>query len=137
MGRSLTTSRPSGRTLGGDRAIDLEPYDGEIVELRPAYIPKTRLIEVPREDLTLAVPSIKAKVAVKWDYESEDPEVLEYRNWADPARASEVALKVAGQKVQWLDYLPSFIISVAFTPHFTAVACEDRSLQVYSPTGRR
>lgn len=42
-----------------------------------------------------------------------------------------------GKQVQWLDYLPSRVLLVTLTPSFCAVALEDGSITVYSPTGRR
>lgn len=82
---TLAPYRPSGRTLGGDRPL-APAFTGDPVELRPAYVPKTA-VQLPAEQLQLAVPSIKAHQRLKWDYEGEDAEALEVRNFAD--RASE------------------------------------------------
>ncbi|KAL7009530.1 HIR complex subunit [Cystobasidiomycetes sp. EMM_F5] len=71
--------RPSGRTLGGDRNI--EPYTGEVVELQPAYIPKTRINTI-NENLALAVPAVMAYQSKKWDAATDEAEKLEYRNYA-------------------------------------------------------
>lgn len=82
---ALAPYRPSGRTLGGDRPL-APAFTGNPVELRPAYVPKT-VVQLPAEQLQLAVPSIKAHQRLKWDHEGEDAEALEVRNFAD--RASE------------------------------------------------
>ena len=83
---SLTPNRPPGRTLGGDRPA-FEPYNGEITELQPAYLPgKTITDAIPSEEMRLAVPSIKAHVSVKWDPEDDEAEKLEYRNFASETR---------------------------------------------------
>lgn len=44
---------------------------------------------------------------------------------------------VVGKQTQWLDYLPSPVLSVAVTTCFCAVAMHDGSVSVYSHTGRR
>lgn len=99
--RTMPIDRPAGRTLGGDRPV-LPPYEGEVVQLRPAYVPKTS-IEIPSERMQLAVPSIKTLITLKWDAESATPngnangssnniadegdaERLEARNFEDAGR---------------------------------------------------
>ena len=79
---SLAPHRPPGRTLGGDRPLQQPPstYDGDVVELRPAYLPKT-ITYIPSEALELAVPNLKAFQSLKWDNEDEDAERLECRNF--------------------------------------------------------
>ena len=46
-------------------------------------------------------------------------------------------LYVSGKQTQWLDYLPSPALALVATSAFCAVAMQDGSLNVYSPTGRR
>ena len=46
-------------------------------------------------------------------------------------------LYVSGKQTQWLDYLPSPALALVATASFCAVAMQDGSLNVYSPTGRR
>ncbi|PCH44723.1 WD40 repeat-like protein [Wolfiporia cocos MD-104 SS10] len=46
-------------------------------------------------------------------------------------------LFVSGKQTQWLDYLPSPILAVTATTSLCAVAMQDGSVNVYSPTGRR
>lgn len=60
--------------------------------------------------------------------------MLIYMRHSEP---SEVALMDESGKVQWLDYLPSAIVIAAFTPSFAAISCTDKTLHIYSPTGRR
>ena len=81
---NLRPQRPPGRTLGGDRIPTMPAYNGELVELRPAYLPKTN-VSVPQEAMELAVPAVKAHMLLKWDQEDNEAETLEYRNYADPA----------------------------------------------------
>lgn len=37
----------------------------------------------------------------------------------------------------WVDYLPSAVLLMAGNPIFSAVGCEDGSINIYSPSGRR
>ena len=56
--------------------------------------------------------------------------------WTLLVGLTEVAY-VSGKQTQWLDYLPSPIITLAATSSFCAVGMIDSCLNVYSPTGRR
>ena len=75
----LAPQRPPGRTLGGDR--QMQPYEGDLVELRPPYVPKT-VVHIPSEAMELAVPAVKAFACLKWDADDQDAEKLEIRNYA-------------------------------------------------------
>jgi hypothetical protein len=81
---TISVHRPPGRTLGGDRPV-AQPYTGEIVELRPAYLPKT-IVQVPSEQVQLAVPPIQTYKSFKWDLEGEEAELLAWRNFVDRTR---------------------------------------------------
>ncbi|KAF9585251.1 HIR complex subunit [Lunasporangiospora selenospora] len=52
---------------------------------------------------------------------------------------SRVAVATPFQKgnVVWVDYLPSPVLLMTGNSHFSAVACEDGGVYVYSPAGRR
>jgi protein HIRA/HIR1 len=149
---NLAPHRPPGRSLGGDRQF--ASYDGEPVEIMPAYIPET-IVHVPQESLKLAVPATKAFQSLKWDKEDEEADKLEVRNYESNERAyfttrlfciiadyqvtgpSEIAQINAKGKPEWLDYLPSPIVLAAFSPYFAAISCQNQTLHVYSPNGRR
>ena len=51
--------------------------------------------------------------------------------------SSEVAQVNAKGQLQWVDYLPTAIVLATYSPTFSAVSCEDKSMNVYSPSGRR
>lgn len=53
------------------------------------------------------------------------------------AGSSEVAQVNSKGQLQWVDYLPTAIVLATYSPTFSAVSCEDKSLNVYSPSGRR
>jgi protein HIRA/HIR1 len=44
---------------------------------------------------------------------------------------------VSGKATQWLDYLPSPALLLVATSTYCAVAMQDGSVNIYSPTGRR
>lgn len=122
--RALAVDRPAGRTLGGDRPV-LPPYEGEVVQLRPAYVPKT-IVDLPSEKLQLAVPPVKTLITLKWDAETSvatsntngssntltedgDAERLEARNFAD--LSSECCLACPAVLHSSGDALPSNLTS--------------------------
>lgn len=83
---SLAPLRAPGRTHGGDR-LPFEPYTGEIEQLQPAYLPARTLTDAPfKEEMRLAVPSVKAYASYEWDNDDEEAEKLEYRNYASETR---------------------------------------------------
>ncbi|KAF9530015.1 transcription corepressor [Crepidotus variabilis] len=62
-------------------------------------------------------------------------EVLEAKNREEDG-TTELAF-VDGKQTEWLDYLPSPVIALKATSGFCAVAMQDGSVNVYTPTGRR
>ncbi|KAG6821105.1 hypothetical protein H0H93_006444 [Arthromyces matolae] len=117
------------RTLGGDRVREHVPVkeishyatrgtiDGAVTNLPVPSLPTPPL-------LTL----LSAEV-------EDSDEVLEARNPEDSGPA-EVTL-ISAKQTQWLDYLPSPVISLKATYSYCAVATLDGSVNIYSPTGRR
>lgn len=62
--------------------------------------------------------------------------ILEARNDPNPKDPSHVLITKRGELV-WQEFLPRAIILVAANKNFWAVACEDGSIHVWSPAGRR
>nr|ODN94130.1 protein HIR1 [Cryptococcus depauperatus CBS 7841]ODO00483.1 protein HIR1 [Cryptococcus depauperatus CBS 7855] len=60
---------------------------------------------------------------------------VEARNAID-SREHNLVAYFKGDQQQWIDYVPTGIIAVVITTSYCAIACEDRSLRVYSPGGR-
>ncbi|KAK4047050.1 HIR complex subunit [Microbotryomycetes sp. JL221] len=117
----------------------------ELRTLRPTYIPRERQVtfEVTNKDQenalevkVLAVPPVLTMGSLI--IEDNDKDVLEYRNISkgDFKGMSEITV-TSKDKVLWTDYLMQFIVLVAGSAVFTAVATEEGTLVVYSPTGRR
>ncbi|KAF9936720.1 HIR complex subunit, partial [Modicella reniformis] len=61
---------------------------------------------------------------------------LECHNSITGEQPSKIICSQKGAVV-WLDYLPSSVLIMTGNSHFSAVACEDGGLYVYSPAGRR
>lgn len=62
--------------------------------------------------------------------------ILEAKNDADPRNPAHVLVTKRGVLV-WQEFLPRAVILVTASKHFWAVACEDGSLHVWTPAGRR
>lgn len=66
-------------------------------------------------------------------------------NWTKPDVFMEMSFVVEPNKVicsskgdlLWIDYLPSAILLLAGEGLFEAVGCEDGTVYIYSPAGRR
>lgn len=119
------------RTLGGDRVREGRPVVEEIsvrsIGRAGSSVAATitqNVFEVPR-----VLTYLEVKVVDVGD------DIFEGKNAADGG-LTEVAY-VSGKQTQWLDYLPSPIITLAATSSFCAVGMIDSCLNVYSPTGRR
>ena len=50
---------------------------------------------------------------------------------------TEISQHSSSTTTEWLDYLPSPVIALVVTSIFSAFACEDGTISVYSPTGRK
>ncbi|KAH8920136.1 WD40 repeat-like protein [Atractiella rhizophila] len=139
-----SSERGRGRLLGGDKQREPPPPKGE---LKPAYLPVTEDeafahlhdgAGVSRRGgrEALAVPAIKTHSAIKHDAASGESDVFDVRNFSDEKR-SEVSLVNSAGRLYFIDYLPSYVVCSTSNPVFSAVSCEDSTIHVYSPAGRR
>jgi len=84
---------------------------------------------------TLPVPCIQNILRAK----SRNPDLQSYveaQNAENAGGKNKVIYSANGQD-QWIDYLPSAILGLAMSASFSAVACEDGSVYIYSPAGRQ
>ncbi|KAF8632896.1 hypothetical protein AX17_004742 [Amanita inopinata Kibby_2008] len=116
------------RTLGGDRPREVIP----VREIGTSVPTPSMAVGVQRS-MTLPVQPLLTYLSS--DVEGTD-DVLEVRNAEDGAGTNEV-LFLSGKQTQWLDFLPSPVLSIKATSGFCAVAMQDGSVNVYSHTGRR
>jgi protein HIRA/HIR1 len=119
--------------------------------LRPAIINPVMTVSQVR----LAVPVLRSIVVRSIDgsepskasapgAESEDTVLLEARNATGPTRTgraqdrdpTRISCTRHGQSL-WQDYLPKPVILLTGNSHFWAAACDDGSLYVWTPAGRR
>ena len=97
----------------------------------------------------LAVPKIRSHILrpldrgilladMSLDEASKTPEniILEAKNEANPRDPSHVLVTKRGALV-WQEFLPRAVVLVTGNKNFWTVACEDGSLHVWSPAGRR
>ncbi|POR36700.1 Protein HIR1 [Tolypocladium paradoxum] len=113
--------------------------------LRPAVLnPSISFAQV-----RLAVPKIRSHILrplergvlqaeSSLDDASRAPEniIMEAKNDANPRDPSHVLVTKRGALV-WQEFLPRAIILITANKNFWAVACEDGSIHVWSPAGRR
>ncbi|KAF9003370.1 WD40-repeat-containing domain protein [Cyathus striatus] len=119
---------PKARTLGGDRAREV----GVARELAAAqWVGQSTGIAGGSGVL---LPTLPVLTYLTTDVEGGE-EVFDGKNSED-GRPTEVIF-VLGKQTQWLDYLPSPVITLRATSSFCAAAMQDGSINVYSHTGRR
>ncbi|CAL1708640.1 unnamed protein product [Somion occarium] len=125
------------RTLGGDRVretVAVKEISG-VSGANAAVLVSQALASASYESSLagrLPIPSLLNYIKATVEG-SED--VLEGRNYEDD-KPTEV-IYVSGKQTQWLDYLSSPVLGLTATSTFCAVATQDGSLGVYSPTGRK
>ncbi|EAU82822.2 transcription corepressor [Coprinopsis cinerea okayama7 len=123
--------KPRGRTLGGDRKVEAPGMakalsgwgEGATGEPSRQQVYSATLIQSPPLLSYLST-------------EAEEMECLLEAKNNDSDRTVEVAF-IVGKQVQWLDYVPSPVITLKATASFCAAAMQDGCLNVYSHTGRR
>ncbi|KAI8349396.1 TUP1-like enhancer of split-domain-containing protein, partial [Blakeslea trispora] len=97
-----------------------------------AVVPPT----VMKSQIRMGLPKVQSALMTK--LLPEDPTiVLECHNESsdDMIRTKVVSSKQG--RIVWMDYLPSAALLMTGNKHFSAVSCEDGSIHVYSPAGRR
>ncbi|KDR68421.1 hypothetical protein GALMADRAFT_129535 [Galerina marginata CBS 339.88] len=138
----LTDDNPKAikaRTLGGDRPVEVhvpKPISSW------ATAPHSRAngttgtwvggSGMQRTEPLLPIPSLLSYL--KSEVEGTG-EFLEAKNIEENG-STEVAF-ISGKQTEWLDYLPSPVLTIKATSSFCAVGTEDGSVEVYSHTGRR
>jgi protein HIRA/HIR1 len=159
-----TEKRLGAMAQNGGAAIVLNGVDGlipphlgarpeaEIPEvLRPAIINPALTVSQVR----LAVPVLRSIIVRSLDgsepsktsapgSEAEDTVMLEARNATGPPRTgraqdrdpTRISCTRHGQSL-WQDYLPKAVVLLTGNPHFWAAACEDGSVYIWTPAGRR
>ncbi|KAI8059330.1 WD40-repeat-containing domain protein [Gongronella butleri] len=82
----------------------------------------------------LGIPKVKSNLLHR--IQGKHTAVMECQNLTTEPECTKLLLSKDGQEV-WTDYLPHAIMLMTGNLRFYAVACEDASLVVYSPSGRR
>ncbi|KAF9103107.1 HIR complex subunit [Mortierella sp. AM989] len=84
----------------------------------------------------LAVSKVRLGVPRVRSHITRNKAGLECHNSISGDQPSKVIYSQKGSVV-WVDYLPSAVLLMTGNSQFSAVACEDGGVYVYSPTGRR
>ncbi|CAO3610025.1 unnamed protein product [Mucor hiemalis] len=94
---------------------------------------------VQKSVVKMGLPKVKSILSAK--VRPDDPSVvMECHNAPSSNNDKSVKTKVVTSKkgmVLWVDYLPSAVLLMTGNQLFSAVACEDGSLNIYTPSGRR
>ncbi|RCI01866.1 HIR complex subunit, partial [Rhizopus stolonifer] len=97
--------------------------------LDSAVVPPTVL----KSQIKMGLPKIQSVLTTK--LKPDDPTVvMECRN-NEHNRTKIVTTR--GGVVIWVDYVSSPVLLMTGNPHFSVASCEDGSIHVYSPVGRR
>ncbi|KAM5341613.1 hypothetical protein ACJ41O_014644 [Fusarium nematophilum] len=133
----------------GTEPAALVPVQNGVVPTPEFLRPAVMNPSIAFAQIRLAVPKIRLHIlrplergVLQGDSSLEEaskvPEniILEAKNDPNPRDPSHITVSKRGALI-WEEFLPRAIILVAATKHFWAVACEDGSLHVWTPAGRR
>ncbi|KAI9343341.1 TUP1-like enhancer of split-domain-containing protein, partial [Pilaira anomala] len=95
---------------------------------------------IEKSQVKLGLPKVKSVLQMK--ARANDPTVvMECHNAPTQHNQSTlVKTKVVTSRlgtILWVDYLPSAVLLMTGNQYFSAVSCEDGTLHIYSPSGRR
>ncbi|OQO05116.1 Protein HIR1 [Cryoendolithus antarcticus] len=108
-------------------------------------VPMVRSVIIrPREPARSIPDSDTTSTAPAEPPDADKPLIFEARNATGPSRTgraqdrepSRITVSKRAQTL-WQDYLPKAVLLVTGNSHFWAAACEDGSLHVWTPAGRR
>ncbi|ORX56925.1 WD40 repeat-like protein [Hesseltinella vesiculosa] len=83
----------------------------------------------------LGAPKVKSSLLYRFDGDSQTA-VIESHNPRSGSECAKVLLSKGGKMV-WKDYLPHAVLLMTGNRQFSVVGCEDATIVVYSPAGRR
>ncbi|KAL7920272.1 Hira domain-containing protein [Trichoderma austrokoningii] len=149
------------RTAGGPTAVVTNGADGveyaTLVPVEHGVVPTPEFLRpavlnpsISYAQVRLAVPKIRSHIlrplergilqpdTASLDDASKLPEniILEAKNDPNPRDPAHVLVTKRGVLI-WQEFMPRAVILVTASKHFWAVACEDGSLHVWTPAGRR
>ncbi|KAH8550148.1 WD40-repeat-containing domain protein [Umbelopsis sp. PMI_123] len=117
------------------KRVDIDQNSSSEPLYRPSWIDSAIVPPIVRQSqLRLGVPKVKS-VLTHRGHPHEPSWVLECQNSSNRDH-SKVIYCNKGSPV-WVDYVPSSVLQMTGNKHFCAVGCEDGSIVIYSPAGRR
>ena len=102
---------------------------GQKSEEEPTFRPAIAAPLLAVSKVRLGIPQVRSHI-------TRNRAGLECHNSVSGDQPNKVIYSQKGV-VSWVDYLPSPILLMTGNSHFSAVACEDGGLYIYSPSGRR
>ena len=106
------------------------------MDVREIRAPRVALSGGTGRGRMLPVPQIQTLLRVKSSASNDDSLYFEAQNSENAKGKTKLALCQGGQN-QWLDYVPSAVMSIVMTDKFCAIGCEDGSVTAYSSAGRQ
>lgn len=131
---SMVNEKATGRLMGGASTSNV---DGR--ELRAVRLPGN-VSDLPSSGksggFSLSIPAVKSTLRVKPKSAADGSIYFEARN-AETAKEKNMVAFSQGGKDVWLDYVPAAVLTATVTDRFCAIGCEDRTVIVYSSSGRQ
>ncbi|CAO3591956.1 unnamed protein product [Absidia cylindrospora] len=137
-GKKLVGSKRKAQLDESDDISNMASSDNEIIRRKPTWIDAAVVPPiVSKSQVKLGLPKVKSTLANRSLIDSPGT-IMECHN-PSGRQGSENAKLVVSQhgNILWTDYLISAIILMTGNGFFTAVGCEDGTILIYSPAGRR
>ncbi|KAI7904073.1 WD40-repeat-containing domain protein [Cokeromyces recurvatus] len=92
-----------------------------------------------KSQVKIGLPKVKSILASK-PHPNDPTIVMECHNTTTTPSSLSIRAKIVTSRQGvpiWMDYLPSAVLLMVSNPLYSAVSCEDGSIYLYSPSGRR
>ncbi|KAI9028965.1 WD40-repeat-containing domain protein [Phycomyces nitens] len=110
-----------------------------VVRERPAWVDGASIPHAVLESkVKLAIPTVRSRFLQKWGSKGQMT-VMETQNNTHQGKHKELSkVTVSSEGVAiWEDYLPSPVLLMTGNHIYSAVGCENATLHIYSPSGKR
>ncbi|ORZ19308.1 WD40-repeat-containing domain protein [Absidia repens] len=138
LGKKLVGSKRKAQHDESDDISNMTSSDNEIIRRKPTWIDAAVVPPiVSKSQVKLGLPKVKSTLANRSLIDSPGT-IMECHN-PSGRQGSENAKLVVSQhgNILWTDYLISAIILMTGNGFFSSVGCEDGTILIYSPAGRR
>ncbi|CAO3615348.1 unnamed protein product [Cunninghamella blakesleeana] len=126
------------RKSNDDSDNKINNNDSQITRQRPKWVDTAIIPPILKQSqIRLGLPKVKSTMIKNVTSDGQNT-ILECHN--DSGKPGLTYTRLVASKrgvVLWTDYLPSSILLISGNENFSAVGCEDASIIIYSPAGRR